>query len=183
MNKVCLLGIIVISFLFLKCSKSSNSSGSTNKGNYITINGDKRDLGIIPNSDVTIDNGAWSNPDEWQLAIAVKTGCNKIAGLNSGRLEIYINIWDKSLLKTEYDLVPGYSGGGSTGGPKGKATIGIRPFKSGGTGGLNFFDAMSGKITITKNSTGALTSVTLTDIPLSTYNSQSYKISARFEVK
>jgi hypothetical protein len=133
MNKLFLFGTI-ISFIFLKCNKSSDSSGNINKGNFIIINNDKRDLGVIPNADVTIDNGAWSNPDQWQLAIAVKSGCSKIAGLDNGRLEIYINIWDKSLLKSEYNLVAGYSGGGSSG-PKGTASIGIRPFKSSGTEG------------------------------------------------
>ena len=103
--------------------------------------------------------------------------------MDNGRLEIYIDIWDKSFLKSEYNLVAGYSGGGSTSGPKGTASIGIRPFKSSGTGGLTFFDATSGKITITKSNTGSLTSVTLTDVPLSLYNSQSYKVSGRFEVK
>lgn len=183
MNKVCIIAIFAISFLSLKCSKSSGSSGNSNKGNYITINSDKRDLGVIPNTDVTINNGAWSNPDEWQLSIAVKTGGSKIAGLDNSRLEIYIDIWDKDLLKSEYNLVPGYSGGSSSGGPKGTASIGIRPFKSSGTGGLTFFDATSGKITITKNNMGSLTSVTFADVPLSPYNSQSYKLSGRFEVK
>ena len=49
MNKLFLLGTIIISFLFLKCSKSSDSSGNSTKGNYIIINSDKRDLGVIPN--------------------------------------------------------------------------------------------------------------------------------------
>lgn len=175
--------VIFLCSLFLtNCKKGSGPIDDVNKGCYITLNEDKRELGVIPSSDISMNNGAWTSPDQWQLSLVIKTKCKQIAGLNNDRFELFVNIWDNRLLKSEYDLVPGYSGG-SSGGPKGTASIGIRPFKMGGTGALKFFDAMSGKITITKGDNGKLKTVTFVNIPLSEYNGQAYEITGRIEVE
>lgn len=177
------IAIFLCSLLLTNCKKRADSSDDTNKGCYITLNEDKRELGVIPSADITMNNGAWSSPDQWQLSLIIRTKCKQIAGLNNDKFEVYINIWDNKLLKGEYNLVPGYSGGGSSGGPKGTASIGLRPFKIGGTGGLTFFDAMSGKISITKDANGMLKTVSFVNIPLSPYNIRLYTMSGRIEVQ
>lgn len=182
MKRVLLLLLMSCSVLLSQCKKASDDAGLSDTGSYLIMNGDKRDLGAIPSADISMNNGAWKNPDQWQLSLGIKTACLKIAGLNNDRLEVYVNIWDNKLIKSEYSLVPGNSAGG-TAGPKGSASIGIRPFKIGGTGGLTFFDAQSGKIAITKDNNGKLKTVSFVDIPLSPYNMQAYTISGRVEVQ
>ena len=169
---------IIWLLLLTSCKKNSDTNP---QGNYFKLNSDTRTLGQIPSSIITIDNGAYINPDEWQLALGIKTDCYKIAGLNNDEFEIYIDIWDNQLLKAEYNISAGFSGGGSTPGPNGTASIGMRPFKIGGSG-LTFLDAQSGKITITKDANGNLKSVEFSNLPLKDLNQVSYTASGRFAV-
>ncbi len=173
----------ILSLLLLSSCKKNNDKDSSNNpsGNYFKLNSDTRALGQIPSSKITMDNAAYTGPNEWQLALGIKTDCYKIAGLNNDEFEIYIDIWDNQLLKTEYNISAGFSGGGSTPGPSGTASIGMRPFKIGGSG-LTFFDAQSGKITITKDVSGKLKSVEFLNLPLTQYNGTEYEASGRFTV-
>lgn len=164
---------IVLFGTLLSCKKSSTNT-DTNSGNYLTLNADTRQLGTIPSSAITMTNAAYSSPDEWQLSLGIKTACYKIAGLNNDEFEVYIDIWDKNLLQTEYTIVPNTGSG-----TPGKASLGMRPFRIGGSG-LTWFDGLSGKIVITKDATGKLKSVEFNSIPLSQYNSNSYTTSGKF---
>lgn len=168
----------IFSLLVFSCSKSKDNKPN---GNYFKLNNDMRTLEQIPSSTITVDNGAYTNPDEWQLAMSIKNDCSQIAGLNNGEFEIYIDIWDKGLTKTEYNISAGYSGGGSDPGPSGTASIGMRPFKIGGSG-LTFLDAQSGKITIIKDVNGNLKTVDFSNLPLKDLNGNSYTASGSFTV-
>lgn len=173
---------IILSLVLLSCKKNSDTGSNNNpQGNYFKLNSDTRTLGQIPSTKITVGNGPWTGPDEWQLSLGIKTDCYKIAGLNNDEFEVYVDIWDKQLLKTEYNISAGFSGGGSTPGPSGTASIGMRPFKIGGSG-LTFFDAQSGKINITKDASGKLKSVEFLNIPLSPYNGTPFTASGRFTV-
>lgn len=167
--------------LFSSCKKNDNNSDNNPLGNYFKLNNDTRKLGEIPNSKITMDNAAYTRPDEWQLALGIKTDCYEIAGLKNDEFEIYIDIWDNKLTKTEYNISAGFSGGGSTAGPSGTASIGMRPFKIGGSG-LAFLDALSGKIKISKDANGNLKSVEFINLPLSEYNGTAFTASGRFTV-
>ena len=173
----------ILSLLFLSSCKKNSDSSSNNSpaGNYFKLNTDTRTLGQIPSTKITLSNAAYTGPNEWQLALGIKTDCYKIAGLNNDEFEIYVDIWDNQLLKSEYNISAGFSGGGSTPGPSGTASIGMRPFKIGGSG-LTFFDAQSGKINVTKDASGKLKSVEFLNIPLSPYNGTAFTASGRFTV-
>ena len=170
MRRVLLIGSLLI--VLYACKKDSDTASSS--GSFITLNNDTRQLGIIPSASITITNAAFNSPDEWQLSVGIKSACYKIAGLNNDEFEVYVDIWDKKLLKSEYTIVPYTKTSGT-------ASLGIRPYKIGGSG-LTWFDGLSGKIRITKNSAGKLASVEFTQIPLTTFNSQSYTVSARIIV-
>jgi hypothetical protein len=180
-NTILLLLTILSLALITSCKKDNGTNSDTPQGNYFKLNSDTRNLAAIPSTKITVNNGAWTNPDQWQLSLGIKSDCYKIAGLNNDEFDIFINIWDKNLTKTEYELVPGYSAGGSSAGPFGKASIGMRPYKIGGSG-LTFFDAQSGKITITKDASGKLKSVEFSNLPLNQYSGASYTTSGRFSV-
>ena len=158
--------LILLSVLLFACKKDNTSSTQTNATNYLILNGDRKELGTMPTSQITVGNASWNNPDEWQLSVSIKNACYQIGGLNNGDFEVFIDIWDKNLLQSDYNIVPGLSGGGSTAGPTGTASMGMRPHVIGG-GGLAWLDARSGSIHITKDNSGKLKSAEFINIPLS----------------
>lgn len=147
--------LLILSVLFLSCKKDNTDSKLND--NYVKIDNDTRSLGTISSGDIEYSSAAWSAPDQWQFVVDIENKCDNIKGLKNNKLRLYFDIWDKKLLKTEYNIDL----------PQVEGTASIRMDILGGNNlDLVFGSELGKKLYITKDDSGRLKSVRFFDLKM-----------------